>query len=254
MSLTLWQISAATSLSGVASVLLAATVALTWLPRLADRLLAYAVGILLAFALTRMAPEAVELGLAPEAVGWGLLIGILGFFLLEKAILWRHTHLPQSGHAAQLGSASVPLIVLGDGLHNFVDGVLIAAAFLVDPVLGWGTAAAVLAHELPQELGDFTVLLAAGCTRARALVFNALSGLAMVLGGLAGYLVLGASREALPWALTLAAASFLYLAVADLLPALNRQRSLSDAHLQVLLLAAGVGTVALLDRLLPHSH
>lgn len=252
--MTLLAILAATLLGGLASVLLAASVALAWLPRLAERLLAFAVGILLAFALLRLAPEAVHLGLAPEAVGQGLLAGILVFFLLEKAILWRHAHPAPIGHAPSLGPASVPLIVLGDGLHNFADGVLIAAAFLVDAQLGWATTAAVLAHELPQELGDFAVLLAAGCSRARALAFNALSGLGMVLGGLAGYLVLGASRAALPWALTFAAASFLYLAVADLLPALNRRRAPGEVRLQVLLLATGVGVVTLLDHLLPHSH
>lgn len=249
----------ATTAAGVLSVLLAATIALTWLPRIADRLLAFAVGILLAFALTRIAPEAVHLGLAPEAVGYGLLAGILAFFLLERAILWRHDHGPVQGdaghtHAAHVGPAQVALVVLGDGLHNFVDGVLIAAAFLVDPALGWGTTAAVLAHELPQELGDFTILLAAGCTRRRALALNALSGLGMVLGGVGGWLTLTTSGEWLPWVLVAAAASFLYLALTDLLPAMNRRRRLADTALQIGLLALGVGIVALVNELLPHSH
>ncbi|MFN3594831.1 MAG: ZIP family metal transporter [Thiobacillaceae bacterium] len=255
--MTLLSILAATLAGGVVSVWLAASVALTWLPRIADRLLAFAVGILLAFALTRIAPEAVHLGLEPEAVGYGLLAGILAFFLLERAILWRHDHAPvpgEAGHAAHLGSAQVALVVLGDGLHNFVDGVLIAAAFLVDPVLGWSTAAAVLAHELPQELGDFTILLAAGCTRRRALALNALSGLGMVLGGVAGWLTLTGSGEWLPWVLVAAAASFLYLALTDLLPALNRRRRLADTALQMGLLALGVGIVTLVNELLPHVH
>ena len=257
--MTLLYILAATLAGGVVSVLLAASVALTWLPRFADRLLAFAVGILLAFALTRIAPEAVHLGLEPEALGYGLLAGILAFFLLERAILWRHDHRPVQGdadhiHIVPIGPAQVALVVLGDGLHNFVDGVLIAAAFLVDPVLGWSTTAAVLAHELPQELGDFTVLLAAGCTRRRALALNALSGLCMVLGGVAGWFTLSTRGEWLPWVLVAAAASFLYLALTDLLPALNRRRRPGDTVLQIGLLALGVGIVALVNELLPHSH
>ncbi len=258
--MTLLYILAATLAGGVVSVLLAASVALTWLPRIADRLLAFAVGILLAFALTRIAPEAVHLGLEPEALGYGLLAGILAFFLLEWAILWRHDHAPIEAkqalhaHVAHLGPAQVALVVLGDGLHNFVDGVLIAAAFLVDPVLGWSTTAAVLAHELPQELGDFTILLAAGCTRRRALALNALSGLCMVLGGVAGWFTLSTRGEWLPWVLVAAAASFLYLALTDLLPALNRRRRPGDTVLQIGLLALGVGIVALVNELLPHSH
>jgi zinc and cadmium transporter len=261
--MTLLFIILATLLGGVISVVLAGGVALTWLPRFADRMLAYAVGVLLAFALTDLLPEAVELGLDPGQAGQILLAAIMAFFLLEKAALWRHDH--QHGHhGAPLGSHAdhghgghppqVTMIVLGDGLHNFVDGVLIAAAFLTDPVLGWSTAVAVLAHELPQEIGDFMVLLGAGLSRGRALFLNALSGGGMVLGGVAGYFAMADAQAAVPYVLVTAAASFIYIAVADLVPELHRHRRLADAASQFLLLLAGVGTVQVVGLFVHHSH
>lgn len=243
----------ATLAGGVLSVLLAATLALTWLPRFADRMLAYAVGILLAFAFTDLLPEAVELGLDSGLVGQILLAAIVVFFLLEKAALWRHDHHHEHGHAG-VHPPQVAMIVLGDGLHNFVDGVLIAAAFLADPTLGWVTAIAVLAHELPQEIGDFMVLLNAGLSKMRALVLNAVSGAAMILGGVAGYFALDGVQSAVPYVLVIAAASFIYIAVADLVPELHRQRRVSDAAAQLVLLLAGIGTVQLIGLMLPHSH
>lgn len=146
------------------------------------------------------------------------------------------------------------MIVLGDGLHNFVDGVLIAAAFLADPALGWATAVAILAHELPQEIGDFMVLLSAGVSKSRALVLNALSGGAMVLGGVAGWLALGGARAAVPYVIVVAAASFIYIAVADLVPELHRHRRFKDAAGQLMLLLAGVATVHGVGLFAHHSH
>lgn len=260
--MTLVFILLATFAAGVLSVVLAASLALTWLSRFADRMVAYAVGVLLAFAFTGLLPEAVELGLDPVAAGQILLAGIVAFFVLEKAALWRHEHAhgAHGGHAehhrARAASAPqrVTMIVLGDGLHNFVDGVLIAAAFLVDPALGWASTLAVLAHELPQEIGDFMVLLSAGVARGRALLLNALSGAAMLLGGVAGYLALDSARAATPYVLVLSAASFIYIAIADLLPELNRRRGFADAAAQLTLLLAGIGTVHLTALLAHHSH
>jgi len=246
----------ATLAGGVLSVLLAATLALTWLPRFADRMLAYAVGILLAFAFTDLLPEAVELGLDAGLVGQILLAAIVVFFLLEKAALWRHDHHHEHGHAGvqPVHPPQVTMIVLGDGLHNFVDGVLIAAAFLADPALGWATAIAVLAHELPQEIGDFMVLLNAGLSKPRALVLNAVSGAAMIVGGVAGYFALDGVQTAVPYVLVIAAASFIYIAVADLVPELHRHRRFSDAVAQFVLLLAGIGTVQLIGLFAHHSH
>lgn len=247
----LLSILAATLLGGVASVFLAALLSLTWLPRFADRSLAFAVGVLLAFALLSLLPEALELGLEPTRAGQLLLAGIVAFFLLEKAALWRHDH----SHGADAAHPPrVAMIVLGDGLHNFVDGVLIAAAFLADPGLGWATAIAVLSHELPQEIGDFMVLLSAGVGKARALTLNALSGVAMVFGGVAGYFALDGMQAAVPYVLVIAAASFIYIAVADLVPELHRHRHLGNAGGQLALLAAGIGTVYLIGLFAQHSH
>lgn len=256
--MTLAHILAATLLGGVLSVLLAATLALTWLPRFADRMVAYAVGVLLAFALTSLLPEAVELGMAPVQAGQWLLGGLVVFFLLEKAALWRHdhTHGVHSGTGAHVhaGTPQVSLIVLGDGLHNFVDGVLIAAAFLADPGLGWATAIAVLTHELPQEIGDFMVLLSAGLSRRRALLLNALSGCAMMLGGVMGYFALEGVESVIPYILVVAAASFIYIAVADLVPELHRHRRVNDASAQLILLVLGIATVHAVGLFAHHSH
>ena len=248
--MTLVYILLASLVGGVLSVLLAATLALTWLPRFADRMLAYAVGVLLTFAFTDLLPEAVEKGLAPESVGQWLLGGIVIFFLLEKAALWRHDH----SHEGHVHAPQVAMIVLGDGLHNFVDGILIAAAFLADPVLGWTTAIAVLAHELPQEVGDFMVLLEAGLSKSRALALNALSGAATMLGGALGYFALGNAQAAIPYVLAIAASSFIYIAVADLVPELHRHRRFRDAAAQLALMVVGVVTVQVFATLAGHGH
>lgn len=254
--MVLFLIVLATLLGGVLSVLLAATLALTWLPRFADRMVAYAVGVLLAFAFTDLLPEAIELGLEPSIAGQWLLGGVVVFFILEKAALWRHSH--AHGHAEESPSHTHPsrvsMILLGDGLHNFVDGVLIAAAFLVDPALGWTTTVAILAHELPQEIGDFMVLLSAGVSRIRALLLNALSGAAMVAGGVTGYLALEDAQASVPYVLVIAAASFIYIAVADLVPELHRRRRPSDAAAQLVLLLLGVATVYGVGLFAHHSH
>jgi zinc and cadmium transporter len=235
----------ATLIGGIASVLLAATLAFSLLARFADKMVAFAVGILLSFALTDILPEAVNLGLEIEYVGWILLGGLAGFFLLEKMALWRHDHTATHGHSSH--QPEVTMIVIGDGLHNFVDGILIAAAFLTDPKLGWVTALAIAAHEIPQEISDFIILLNAGVTRKRALLLNALSGMAMTLGGIVGWLALDHAQQAIPVFLVLAAASFIYIAVADLVPELHRRRTMRDSALQSLLMATGVG-VALLTK------
>jgi zinc and cadmium transporter len=210
----LTSIIAANLAGGLLSVLAAALVAFAVLERWVPRLVSFAVGALLGAALLNLLPEALESSVGPRAVFATLLVGLLVFFMLEK-------------------------------LANFVDGVLIAAAFLTDPTLGWATAVAVIAHEVPQEVGDFMVLLHAGYTRRRALWLNALSSLASVLGGLLGYFALKAALPALPYVLAFAAAGFLYIAVADLIPNLHRRFAIKDALSQVALIAIGVAIVAL---------
>jgi zinc and cadmium transporter len=229
---TLAAIIAATFAGGVVSVLLAATVSLPWLPRIADQALAFAAGALLAVAFTGAVPRALELGLDPDALGLTLLLGLFGFFLLEQLFLRLH-----GAGSAGRGPARIALVAAGDGLHNFVDGVLIAAAFLTDPVLGWTAAVGVLAHELPQELADFIVLLDAGLSRGHALLVNAASGAATVVGGVAGYFLLAPLEAAVPYVIAVAAASFIYLALAGLVPAL--QAAGERAGLRAVLVAGG---------------
>ncbi|TSA20621.1 MAG: ZIP family metal transporter [Betaproteobacteria bacterium] len=256
----LFDILLATFAAGVLSVLLAATLALTWLPRFADRMVAFAVGVMLTFAFTRMLPEAVEMGVSAESVGQITLAGIIVFFLLEKAALWRHSHgeapvqCDNPGHDHHHHASRATMIVLGDGLHNFVDGILIAAAFLADPHLGWATVGAVLAHELPQEIGDFMVLLGTGMSKGRALLLNALSGTFMIAGGVLGYFTLDHMKMAVPYVLVVAAASFIYIAVADLVPELHRHRRFKDAIGQLTLMLIGVASVYLITGLGHHSH
>ena len=255
--MTLVLILLATIAGGVLSVLLAASLALTALQRYAPLMVSFAVGAMLAAAFLGMIPEALAAGLPPAELGGWILAGLFGFFLLEKAALWRHQHQSTSHHSALHHSAlqsTVPVIVLGDGLHNFVDGVLIAAAFLTDPALGLTTVIAVILHEIPQEIGDFMVLLAAGLTRRRALLLNALSGLAMVAGGVAGYLMLEAFQAMVPVALAVSAASFIYIAVADLIPHLHRQTGAQSAFSQTALMGAGGAVILSSQLLLPHIH
>lgn len=255
--MTLVLILLATIAGGVLSVLLAASLALTALQRYAPLMVSFAVGAMLAAAFLGIIPEALAAGLPPAELGGWILAGLFGFFLLEKAALWRHQHQSTSHHSALHHSAlqsTVPVIVLGDGLHNFVDGVLIAAAFLTDPALGLTTAIAVILHEIPQEIGDFMVLLAAGLTRRRALLLNALSGLAMVAGGVAGYLMLEAFQAMVPVALAVSAASFIYIAVADLIPHLHRQTGAQSAFSQTALMGAGGAVILSSQLLLPHIH
>lgn len=244
--MTLLWIVLATLAGGMLSVLAAASLSLTVLGRWAPRLVSFSVGVLLAAAFLHLIPEATH-ELDAQRVGATVLIGLFLFFALEKSALWRHDHV-HGGHSHAGGhapSATGLMIVLGDGLHNFVDGVLIAAAFLADPMLGWSTALAVIAHEIPQEVGDFMVLLDAGYGRARALLLNLLSSLGSVLGGVLGWFALQGVSGVIPYILGLAAASFIYIAVADLVPALQRRRRPEDFAIQFVLLSGGVGVVLL---------
>lgn len=242
----------ATLAGGIVSVFLAATLALTALAKFANRMVAFAVGVLLGFAFTDLLPEAVHLGLDITTVGWMLLIGIMGFFLLEKLALWRHDHSTLHGHSLHKSATLKPqvtTIIIGDGMHNFVDGVLIAAAFLTNWNLGWATAIAVTAHEIPQEISDFMVLLDGGLSKSHALLLNTLSGAAMTLGGVLGWLMLDHAKDVIPYALSLAAASFIYIAVADLVPELQQRRQPRDTVLQFSLMILGIGMAVVAKRI-----
>jgi zinc and cadmium transporter len=232
--------------------MLSFTVLSAWVPRMVS----YAVGAMLAAAFLHLLPEAFMQADSIEGLFAVTLGGVLAFFLLEKAALWRHRHDDAApGHAglAFHNRRVGVLIIVGDGFHNFVDGVLIAAAFLTDVRLGIATTLAIIAHEIPQEIGDFMVLLNAGYSRRAALALNLGSSLAAVAGGLVGYYALDAARHATPYVLVLAAASFIYIAVADLIPDLHRTRDVRGTLWQIGLIAMGVATMLLMNRAL-HAH
>jgi zinc and cadmium transporter len=194
-------------------------------------------------------------------VAFSILGGIFGFFVLEKLLLYRHCHTencevhdphPQPMAAHHDHGRSGALIVVGDTVHNFVDGVLIAAAFLQSTELGVVTAVAIIAHEIPQEVGDFLILLHSGYSRLRALAMNLLSSTATLVGGVIGYYALQFFDGLEPILLGVVAASMIYVAVADLIPGLHRRPELRDTAFQALLIALGIGTIALVGALLPH--
>jgi len=273
---TLLWIILVTLLSGVLSVLAAGLfLALPARQREAalPHLVSFATGALLGAALLALIPHAV-LGAGSERVhevGIALIAGIALFFVLEKFLLWRHCHddhcdehtVGEDGHHQGHGhaheqrherarrSASGALVLVGDALHNVLDGVLVAAAFLTDVHLGLVTAVAIMAHEIPQEVGNFAVLLHSGMSRARALALNLLASLSAVIGGVVGFLALERSLALLPFALAVAAASLLYIAVADLIPGLHRRIDPRSSVTQVVLIGLGVALVAFAER---HLH
>ena len=259
--MTLGYIVAATFAGGVLSVLIAAALTQSVLSRLVQHLVSLSAGVLLATALLHVLPEAFESEVNPHTLFLTLLAGLLFFFLLEKAELYRHTHHHEGdGHAhhhhfdAEQAGRGGWSVLVGDSIHNFVDGVIIAAAFLADTRLGLVTALAIVAHEIPQEVGDYIVLLNAGFSRAKALLFNALSGLAAVAGGVLGYFVVGPWEALFPFLLVVASSSFVYVAVADLLPQLQRRLPLAETAAQVAWIGAGLGVVLLTKTVLHGGH
>jgi zinc and cadmium transporter len=242
--------------AGLSSVLIAASLSLGVLAKLVDRMVSISVGILLATALLHSLPEAFEMpGINAHVLFGVLLAGLLGFFLLEKVALLRHSHHHEGdghdhhhGHDAEEAGQSGWMILIGDGLHNFVDGVLIAAAFMVDFEVGMFTAIAIVAHEIPQEIGDFIVLINAGFSRARALLYNLISGALSVLGGVLGYYFLEKANTAMPYLLVIASSGFIYIAVSDLIPQMHRRSQWQESLRQITLIGCGVGLVLLLSR------
>lgn len=273
MSVLLWII-LFTALGGIVSALAASLFLVapdSLRVRVLPHLVSFATGALLAAALLGLLPHAIEsagVG-AVHGIGLALLAGLLIFFVLEKLVLWRHCHqevceghLPQQSHAhvghshqnhSLMGhahdshahdkardAASASLILIGDGFHNILDGVLIAAAFMTDIHLGIVTAVAVMAHEIPQEVGDLAILLHGGMSRVRALTLNTLTSLSSVLGGIAAYYFLGQTLDLLPYAIAIAASSFLYIAVADLIPGLHRRVDPNSGVKQFVFIVLGV--------------
>jgi len=210
---------------------------------LVPNLISYATGTLLGAAFLGMIPAGLKQAPA-NMVTETVLAGIVLFFVLEKIVLWRHCH----DDECQVHSRAGPLILIGDAFHNFVDGVVIAAAFLTSVPLGVTAALAVIAHEVPQELGDFGILLDSGYSRKKAFMLNTLSAAATLPGALLAYFWLGESQKAVPYILGLSAASFIYIATADLIPSLHQRITLGSSLRQLVLMLLGIATIALFHR------
>ena len=253
--MTLGWILAASVAGGTLSAGLAAIslkVRASWVPMLVS----FAIGALLGAAFLEVIPQAFERG-EPHQAAVAILGGIFVFFVMEKLLLWRHCHTENcevhDPHAASHDRGrSGLLIVVGDTVHNFVDGLLIAAAFLQGTELGIIAAVAIIAHEIPQEVGDFLILLHSGYSRARALAMNLVSSFATVIGGVIGYFALQLVADWEATLLGVVAASMIYVAVADLIPGLHRQPELRDTASQALLIALGIAAIAAVRALVAH--
>lgn len=263
MSTFAWIVTASL-LGGVLSLLCAAILALnariSWL----SVLVSYAIGALLGAAFLNTLPEAFELSDNPMQVTTTVLIGILLFFILEKLVLWRHCHIEDCeahdpSHHSQNGEhhhdhgRSGMMVIVGDTFHNFVDGILIAAAFMVDVQLGIVTSIAIFAHEIPQEAGDFIILLNSGYTRRRAFLMNLLSSLATLIGGMMAYLMLNKMNFLVQPFLALASASMIYVAMSDLIPSLHKRPELAVTVQQVMLILLGIASIWLMGSFFPHE-
>ncbi|HXN16558.1 MAG TPA: ZIP family metal transporter [Usitatibacter sp.] len=231
-----------------------------WIPTLVS----FAVGALLGAAFLDLLPHLFEQTKNPGRTAAFILLGILAFFVLEKLLLWRHHH----HHSAQEDAEAIAemertghdhgrsgwMIIFGDSFHNFTDGVIIAGAFLASTRLGVVTSLAIIAHEIPQEIGDFLVLLHSGFGRRRAMFWNVLSGMAALLGALLAYFALSAVSDWIPEILAFAAASMIYVAVADLIPGLHKRTALHESFTQVAFIALGIASIWVIHALLFPEH
>jgi zinc and cadmium transporter len=254
---------------GLLSILFAAALTLNTRAVWVQMLISYAIGALLGAAFLNAMPEALELSQEPGRMTATVLFGILLFFILEKLVLWRHCHgeecevhehLPPAVISIATGKSGIDhdngrsgmLIMLGDTFHNFVDGILIAAAFMADIQLGIVTSIAIIAHEIPQEAGDFLILLNSGYTRRQALLFNLLSSFATLLGGISTYFMLQDVNHLIPSLLGLAAASMIYVAMSDLIPGLHKRPEIGATIQQVALITLGISSIWLANQLFSH--
>jgi zinc and cadmium transporter len=277
--MTLLYIVIAALLGGVASCTVAA-VALWANLKSIEKWVAFAVGAMLTVVFLDILPHALSDGVVPSSLMVWVLGGILFFFFLEKLVIWRHSHGDLTpppvddsaandashphhhhhhhhshGHAHGAGGGRTGLMVLiGDSLHNATDGVVIAAAFMADFKLGVVTSLAVIAHEIPQEVSDFFVLLHAGYSKKKAFLYNVISSLAMVVGGVVAYFALDQAQAYVTPVLAFAASSMLYVAVADLIPTLHRKFSIKDTAQQMFMIGLGVLTVVVMHSFLHGGH
>ncbi len=264
---TLTWIIAASLLGGILSLLFAAILSLNAKVSWLSILISYAIGALLGAAFLNTLPEAFELSDNPTQVTITVLIGILIFFILEKLVLWRHCHLEDCeahdpSHGAVITTSKQPvhdhgrsgiMVIVGDTFHNFVDGILIAAAFIADVQLGIVTSIAIIAHEIPQEAGDFIILLNSGYTRRMAFLMNVLSSFATVIGGVLAYFMLHKMNFLVQPLLGLASASMIYVAMSDLIPGLHKRPEINATIQQVTLILLGISSIWLMGNIFAHN-
>ena len=259
--LLLWVL-LATVTGGLIAVLVASWLAYKVFAQYLHHMVSLSVGVLLSVALLHLLPEAFETGVADAHVLFGLMLAsLIGFFVLEKIALLRHSHHHEGdghhhhkGHDRHEAGRGGVLILIGSSLHNLCDGVLVAAAFLTDPLLGVLTAASIIIHEVPHKLGDFVVLLNAGLARRRAFSLILFTSLCSAVGGIIGYFVLQQAQQWVPYVLVVAASSFLYISVADLMPQMHERVSLADAVPQLLLVGVGVALIYSVTTVMHHGH
>lgn len=219
-----------------------------WLERVSGYLLYLAGGTLLGSALLGLIPEASESLCIHDLSIW-VLGGILLFFILEKIILWRTCH---DENCERQNHAAAPMIIIGDAIHNAIDGVVIAASFLTSTELGFFVTFSVLLHEIPQELGDFGILIKSGYSRKKALLYNMLSGSSAIISGVAAYFLLEYVQELIPYTIALAAASFLYVSLADLIPEMHKETKPRESIIQIILIMLGIAVIMM--SLGSHQH
>jgi zinc and cadmium transporter len=277
--MTLLAILAGTLVAGIGSVWVAAWLSFGVLSRYTQHMLSLAAGALLATSFLHLLPEAFESELEPHTLFMTLLLGLVFFFLLDKAELWHHGHEHHHGHDHAKGeehahahahadahgdhhhhadSGDLPrgqwAVLAGDSVHCFGDGILIASAFIADMRLGVMAALAVMAHEVPHHMGDLAVLRQGSSSRKAAIVKVSMAGAITALGGAMGYVLVDALHDGLPYFLVVASSSFMYVALADLIPQLQKRLSARETASQIVWLAVGMGMVVLVSTLAGHSH
>lgn len=224
-------------------------------------MISLSVGMMLSTSLLHALPEAFEMHVEPHRLFLTLLAGLLTFFLLEKFSILRHSHHHEGdGHHHEKGfdkheaGPAGWMILVGHGFHSITDGILISAAFLTNPYLGLITSLAILAHEIPQQTGDFIVMLNAGFTRRRAFFYSLSNTATAMAGTLIGYHTLGRAQELIPYVLTLASAGFIYIALSDLIPQMQRRSTVRETIPQIVLVALGIAIIFVITHGLHHSH
>ena len=259
--MTLLAIVLGTLTAGIGSVWLAAALSFGVLARYTQHMLSLAAGALLATAFMHLLPEAFESHAGAHDLFMVLLVGLVFFFLLDKAELWHHGHEhhhdhDHAGHAHNHGSprpAGAWAVLTGDSVHCFGDGVLIASAFIADIRLGVIASLAVLAHEVPHHMGDLMVLRASSSNKRAALLKVSMAGAVTALGGVVGFWLVDQLQDYLPYFLAVASSSFIYVALADLIPQLQTRLSARETAAQIGWLGAGIGLVTLVSGL-AHAH